>query len=319
MDYPSLYFQADNKRKNLLFNELNFAIKQTSQEEIVAWGQRTIEIMFKATIRRGKNLASLALKIASTFQTEAAGIISAALKGNLIEYIKKRGNEVADITKEATQNLVNIIKHCSMALRSKPKETAPKIAAGTLGFLFGSGGVDGDGGIPDLDLIGGIGAHRSIFTHSIIIGVIFETIIYGTLDLIKTVYKNLPEKHDHLWEEFVYQSDGLMNALSSGLSAGIAYHLSIDATLDGGGTFKDLPIPVSDEIHKAILGANAAAEAIDVLKKTPKKVNFPVFSPDMVCQSFSEAAAIAKKHSGSKIVRASGRHGFKIIGKSYKA
>lgn len=49
--------------------------------------------------------------------------------------------------------------------------------AAFLGFYAGSGGVDGDGGIPDLDLLAGIDAHRSILTHSILAGVVAEGLL----------------------------------------------------------------------------------------------------------------------------------------------
>ena len=37
-------------------------------------------------------------------------------------------------------------------IKNDPKEAAIKIFAVTMGFNVGGGGIDGDGGIPDLDL-----------------------------------------------------------------------------------------------------------------------------------------------------------------------
>ena len=49
------------------------------------------------------------------------------------------------------------------------------------------------------------------------------------------------------------------------MSAGIAYHLLIDGTLQPG-TYHGLP-PMPLAGHEALLDANAAAEALDVPKK----------------------------------------------------
>ena len=60
--------------------------------------------------------------------------------------------------------------------------------------LVVSGGPDGDGGAPDLDLMFGIGAHRSVFSHSILMGASLETGLLALLRLTQLVHAKLPEK-----------------------------------------------------------------------------------------------------------------------------
>jgi hypothetical protein len=51
-----------------------------------------------------------------------------------------------------------------------------------------------------LDLEFGIGAHRSIFTHSIIAGSVVEGSLYGIATLVGLTYSHLPALHDPLWD-----------------------------------------------------------------------------------------------------------------------
>ena len=48
-------------------------------------------------------------------------------------------------------------------LKDDPKRVAPELLTIVLVSLIVSGGPDGDGGIPDMDIaLGGIGTHRAI-------------------------------------------------------------------------------------------------------------------------------------------------------------
>ena len=169
------------------------------------------------------------------------------------------------------------------------------------------------GGIPDLDFLGGIGAHRSIFTHSVVAGVIVETLVLGILDLSRTVYKNLPEDHDPLWEDLNNVSGDVFAALSTGLSAGIAYHLGVDATIDGEGTYKDFPVSLPEVGHQAILGANAAVEAVDATKRATEKTANEIVGK--IFNTFREAADFAKRDRGWVIIRAADAQGFRVLRK----
>ena len=152
------------------------------------------------------------------------------------------------------------------ALQENPKENAPDLIVGVLAFLAASGGPDADGGFPDLDLVIGFGAHRSIFTHSILSGAAIETGLYSIATLIGIVQKNLTLGHDPLWDTIHQNKDTYLSAESKGVSAGIAYHLFVDGTVQTG-SYHDFPIPMTSEGHQGLFVANAAAEALDVNQK----------------------------------------------------
>ena len=122
--------------------------------------------------------------------------------------------------------------------------------------------------MPDLDFLLGIGAHRSILTHSILVGIIFEALLLSTLELALIVHEKLPEDHDPWWDDLKEKTDEITQAFISGVSSGIASHLAIDATIDGGGTYKDLPVPLPMIGHQTIMGVNAVTEMIDSFRKS---------------------------------------------------
>lgn len=263
--------QLSTTREGRLLGEFQTAIGVTSAADLKSWGGRTVSMLGEVTIRRGKNFGSMVGWIWDFLTKETEGILNAIRQGKALPHLKDRATAAHDQALVLGRDFAALYDTLSSNLQNRPKETAPKLVAGVLGFLVGSGGVQGDGGIPDLDFLGGIGAHRSILSHSVVAGVIVETLVLGILDLSRTVYKNLPEDHDPLWEDLNNVSGDIFAALSTGLSAGIAYHLGVDATIDGDGTYKDLPVSLPQIGHQAILAGNAAVEGIDAAKRAAEK------------------------------------------------
>lgn len=159
-----------------------------------------------------------------------------------------------------------MVKETQLALSTSPKEAAPGLVVSALAFLATSGGMDGDGGVPDLDLIAGIGAHRSIFTHSVISGAVIETLLASTAQLIGLVHENLPVKHDPIWDAIAKHKDEYLAKASAGASLGIAYHLFIDSVVEPA-PYHGFPGEHSMGTHQTVMGINSAAEGIDATKK----------------------------------------------------
>lgn len=153
-----------------------------------------------------------------------------------------------------------LIGGISSALIDNPKENAPKVLAAFLGFYAGSGGTDGNGGIPDLDLFAGIDAHRSILTHSILAGVVAEGVLLAAADLAVLVQDNPPDSRDPIWEKLANAALPLKQSLIAGTSAGVAYHLLVDAGIQPA-AYHGLPFEMPMEAHQGVMGANALAEA----------------------------------------------------------
>ena len=149
---------------------------------------------------------------------------------------------------------------------------------------------DIDGGIPDLDIVfGGIGSHRSPFTHSIISAALVETMVFSTVRAANITYRYLPEGHDSFWDNIDKFGEW---GHASGACTGIAYHLLIDGTLDGNKALTGLPFSMPMEGHNAFFVANATAEAIDLDKKKQK----------VVCSTCNAEYNVPNMGAGTKVL-----------------
>lgn len=309
----TIALQLTTTREEGLLREFRAAIGATSAQDLKAWGGRTVNILREVTIRRGKNFGTLVAWIWNFLTKETEDLLKSIRQGDTLPHLKARATAAHDQAQAIGRDFVALYETLSSNLQNRPKETAPKLVAGVLGFLVGSGGVQGDGGVPDLDFLGGIGAHRSILTHSVVAGLVVETLVLGVLDLSRTVYKNLPEKHDPFWDDLNNANGEVFAALSTGLSAGIAYHLGVDATIDGDGTYKDLPVSLPEGGHQAILGGNAVLEGVDAAKRATEQTKNEIGGK--VFGTFGEAAEFAKRRCGWVIVRAGDGKGFRVLRK----
>lgn len=303
--------ELSSQKKNKLLEELIYGVKNTSQKDLSSWGAKTGNIFANASSRRIKNISSLVGSVNKIISNEISSISIAKKQGRLIDHIQNRGSEIRSDTTKSFDDFRNYCSKYSMSVKENPKEVAPKLASMLFGFTLGSGGIDGDGGVPDLDFLGGIGAHRSIFTHSIFAGVVIETLILAFFDLVKVVHTNLPEEHDELWEEILNRGEDIFSSLANGVSLGIAYHLGIDATVDGAGTYKDLPFSASQETHQIIMGINSATESVDAIKQTSQEYSQDI--ENTIYKNFKEASDVAKANPGWVIIRASESNEFRVL------
>ena len=259
----------ENPRIDNLYDELSYAISHTSKGQMKEWGKGSAKLFTHLAIRRGKGLIKGigALLKFSTYET--LSFFDAVIKYNTIDHISNRSNAAYTNIKSKSNKLYQTFKIVASSLRTNPKEVAPQILLGFIGFLVGSGGLDGDGGICDSDLYFGIGNHRSIFTHSIIPALAVETIAFSLVSLVNTVHGNLPSSHDSFWDKLVANNKKLATAFAGGTCAGIAYHLLVDMnpTADRIKPYSDLPFSTTMGGHQAIFGINAATEIIDLKKK----------------------------------------------------
>ena len=260
-----------SKRYNTILSELEYALKATSKKDLHYWGLGSMKHLGKVSFRRGKTLGLTFLKLARFFVREAYQFTGAGLKGNLSGHAKKRGQDIATEARDAIGMFSDSCMRIYYQVREDPRRMAPRLIAGMIGLYAGSGGIDGDGGIPDSDLLLGIEAHRSILTHSVLPGIIVEAATHSTIELVKVIHANLPEQHDKLWDIWMMGGSELAEDLGIGVSAGLAYHLGIDATLDGGGTYKDLPVSMPIEGHRAIALSGAVTEAADLPDRRKKQ------------------------------------------------
>ena len=247
-----------------LKDELLFALKATPRDQLFDWGKRIAARFLAVGVKRVTNLGSLLSSLTIGAADELVATIEAISGGRGSEHFTNRAESVAEAARQLRQRVESAFQGVSSLFQEKPDEAAIKLLSTVLGFYLGIGHGSkglGDGGIPDLDLtFGGIGMHRSIFTHSIIAGAFVETSVLSLIELNKTVHRNLPEGHSLFWDELLNYSDVAGNSFVTGASLGIASHLGIDTTIDGFTPYKDLPISLPMGAHELLMGMNAMAE-----------------------------------------------------------
>jgi hypothetical protein len=251
-----------------LFDELKLALSRTTADDLKAWSSESVSRVPTIAKRRIKNFGALVSGIGKAVGEEVGGGVNAWKKGEFATHIGQRTAAGIDTTLDFGKRTWRTLELVSKAVLDDPKKNAPGVLALALGFIAGSGGVDGNGGIPDTDIaMFGIGDHRSLFTHSIIAGIVVETSILALADLAGVVCDQLPAgQRSEFWEQISTTKDQIATQLSAGASAGIAYHLAVDATLQPA-AYKDLPFSMPMEAHQMLFALNAAVEGLDAAER----------------------------------------------------
>ena len=262
----------DRSRHGRLIEELAFALRRTDAETLRKWGGRSAGRLASLSASRIGGLASLVKALGQHAYNEVASLVHATGEGKALTHLGDRTAAAIDGSIAFGKDGAHLITSVSRALATRPKENAPRVLGAFLGFYAGSGGLDGNGGIPDLDLLAGIDAHRSFLTHSILAGIVAEALLLSVADLASEVHDRLPEDHDLLWDRLATAASPLVGAVAAGTSAGIAYHLLVDALIQPA-PYKDLPIAMPIEGHQALMAGNAAAEAASRRYRIPATID----------------------------------------------
>jgi len=251
---------------NKLYQELNFALEKTTSQEISAWAKKMLPVLPKLFARRVKNLCKTLLKLGKLGIQETFGFIKAYFNKRLTSHAKER---LKFISLKVTYGLTICKKLLELTVKN-PKKYLPGLLAVALGATIGSGGIDANGGISDQDInLFGIEDHRSIFTHSIIAGTVVEFCILAVTNFSDIIIEKMPDNHSVFWDKLSEQKNDILQKFSMGISAGIAYHLAIDGSLQTA-PYKDLPVSMPMEAHQALFEINAMAEGIDTANKNTK-------------------------------------------------
>jgi len=258
--------EINRTRQERLIMELSHALGQTHTSDLKKLGIDVASMFGKVTVRRGKNLFDLLLNICGLTFDELQGAIRSYKQNKLDQHLIDRAGKIAQGTKQLISSGVGKLIDLIRLIQSHPREALPELLVGVLVFCAASGGPDADGGVPDLDLAMGIGAHRSIFTHSVLSGAILETGLFAIAHCMNTLHHRLPESRDPLWDEISKNSTRFLIAAATGASAGISYHLLVDGTFQHA-PYHDLPVPLPMEVHQSIFIGNSLAEFLDIDKK----------------------------------------------------
>lgn len=262
--------QLQHLRVKRLYDELAFALSRTDGAVLRGWSGRAAGRVFHLGARRVGGLAQLVSGLARFGGREVGGFYRALRGSRFGSHAGQRTAAAIDGALAVGSEGGRLMTGVGRALLRDPKGMAPKVLGAFLGFNTGSGGLDGNGGIPDLDLLAGIGYHRSPLTHTIIAGIVAEAMLLAIVDLAAEIHQRLPHDHDPLWDGLARVGRPFMESASISLSAGIAWHLLVDAGIQPA-PYHDLPFSMPIEAHQAIFAANGAAEGVDAAKRAERK------------------------------------------------
>lgn len=264
--------QVSDDRARRLLIELQYAFGQMSASEIAVLVTVMPVMDFTgAVVRRSVNITKLAAAVAEHSYAEASQAVDAWRNDRLSVHLIEKARDVWEWGSMTTSQGVTRAR----AVIADPKSEGLKLMAVALAALASSGGIDGDGGLPDIDIqLFGIGAHRSPVTHSILIGAGVETLIALFIRLTLAVHDKLPKHHDPVWDQFSGHTTELLDAVSCGVSIGVAYHLLVDG-LAQPAPYHGLPVVMPLQVHQAILAANGMTEGLDGVRRCVIRAKAP--------------------------------------------
>lgn len=259
------------QRLSVLTSELRHAWDRSTSADLQRWGTQSVSDFATVFSRRVSNFLSLLLSFGDKTLLEAREAFVAYDLNNLEGHLQGRLSTLGANVTALHDRAVSDMSALGDALKSRPADVAPKLLTALITSLLVSGGPDADGGAPDLDLVFGIGAHRSIFSHSILMGSALETAFLSLLRLVRLVHAKLPEGHSRGWDEVAKYGEQVVSGAIAGAGLGMAYHLIIDGLVQTG-TLHGLPFPMSQEAHDAVTAGGGFIEAQDLASKSSKSI-----------------------------------------------
>lgn len=180
---------------------------------------------------------------------------------------------IGTVTCQESQKLVEAIRQLPQRysragirfLSLKPGEQIHEIGSLilTMAIFFSvAGGLDLEGGAPDLDIaVQGIGSHRNLFSHSIFLGIGLEFSARFALELLKNILPTLPKSKYGRWDRVTEIIEKNEERGVAAMWAGIGAHLFKDSALILGGLkpYSGLPFSMPVTIHQGLYAANGIA------------------------------------------------------------
>ncbi len=249
---------AEEQLVKQLYKELKIALQSFSAEEyqriFADASKESVKSTIKSKTELAKRLKFMAVNVYDRYKTK--GLKSAASEDfetvkNTIETLPAKINDI-------------YYDFCIASKEEKVEILAGLILYASIAFAVG-GGIDFEGGIPDLDIaIAGIESHRNIFTHSILVGLASEFVLRFAYGVLEKVFIRLPQPHHFLWDRV---GGFLQRNKSNSISAiwvGIGIHLIQDAGLFASSTkpYVGMPVSMPIEFHQGIFAANGVASTI---------------------------------------------------------
>jgi hypothetical protein len=250
---------------NRFFDEAQCVLKQMDTNLLRDWSRRSLSIAVGSTVARFDALRGLIKSVVKGAWNEFKRFFRALVGGNLGEWFKdacKRAwNALGALwqrVKAASIGVKDFVASLPGANREELINYGTSFLGAVLGFILIGG--TGDGGVIDLDIKAlGIGGHRSIWFHSIFVGLTAEICFLSAFELVKLLHERLPKRHSPIWDRMLCVQKRFAHGLVTGSWVGVATHLAIDSHFDGWTPYKDLPVALPEWGHHLVMDLNAAA------------------------------------------------------------
>jgi hypothetical protein len=245
-------------------SEFSTLIKEADTALLKEWGHRSMAAAVDVAVTRFKNLVSIVTKVAGGLWAELKRAFRSLINGRFTDYVVDLCGRVVAFFKrlwaaviEAGKAFWQFVRSLPTAGHEKIVDTVTSFVGGVLGFIIIGG--KGDGGLIDEDIdVFGLGGHRSILFHSLLIGVGAEACVRSTFELIDLLYNRLPKNHSPIWDRLRQIHDRFAQALITGSWVGVATHLAIDSHVGGWTPYKDIPVVLPNWGHHMVMDMNAA-------------------------------------------------------------
>jgi len=138
------------------------------------------------------------------------------------------------------------------------------IVIGLIVCYASAGGLNLEGGLPDTDLELGIGMHRNILSHSLLIGFTTEGMLRFGVEVLAGLHGKLPAEHCTVWDNVHRLIKKCESSAITGLWVGICLHFIKDAGLFSHTTkpYTGLPGEHGMAFHQGLFAANGAASGV---------------------------------------------------------
>ena len=263
MDASLSISKKDESSFNKILNDLSYALREITTEELAIIFKDSALLSIKVTIKTKKD----ALKNAAS---AVKNISIRYRKDGIIQSAKNDAKRLGDFAVSLPDKAKDIYNNFLDLTREEQIEAVSVTILTTAIFFASAGGLNLEGGLPDLDIdISGIQHHRNFFSHSILIGLGVEFTGRFSLNVLEKIKNRMPNDRHPVWDRVYNIIDSHKDKAIAAMWLGIGAHMLKDSGLFGGGVtpYKDLPFSMPMEAHKGLFAANGVASGIMGMRK----------------------------------------------------
>lgn len=242
--------------------------------ERVLGKRRMTEIFIKSAKDAAEEVVVSKIKALTNF---SFSVVKGTFKAVVIykkDGIKGVGKLVLNKAKSTAEDLKSFVDEMIKDFRNDRRSFMKKISRivifSTAALLY-AGGLDLEGGAPDMDLKLGVGHHRNIFSHTILLPLFLEFSMRFVLNIAEEMVK---DGHGGIWKKLYDFKQEYSDVVIGGMWFGAMMHLFKDSAPLSGRTKPLTGLHgLSMETHKRILSASSALAGIfsyEELKKRKK-------------------------------------------------